>query len=101
MMRIDPLIIHMEVSIAMNEQTITRILNETAYVRTGGSPEELKAAKYIQAECTKFGAEAVIEAFEVNMANIQTATLTADGQNIPSKVTFAPGVLQLKHLFII
>ena len=83
----------------MNEQTITRILNETAYVRTGGSPEELKAAKYIQAECTKFGAEAVLEAFEVNMANIQAATLTADGQNIPCKGYLCAGCSTIEAPF--
>ena len=69
----------------MEEKTIARILEETAYVRTGGSPEELTAAKYIQAECGKFGAKAVLEAFEVDMSNMQTATLLAGGSEIPCK----------------
>ena len=69
----------------MNESTIARILQETAFTRTGGSPEEYKAAQYLQAECAKFGAEATLEAFEVDMADIQTATLLADGKEIPCK----------------
>jgi len=69
----------------MDKNTITRILNETAYVRIGGSPEELAAAKYIQNECAKFGANAVLEAFEVDMSNIHAATLTADGCEITCK----------------
>ena len=69
----------------MEEKTISRIIKDTAYVRTGGSPEELNAAKYIQAECAKFGVEAALEAFEVDMSNIHTATLLADGCEIPCK----------------
>jgi len=83
----------------MNEQAITRILNETAYIRTGGSPEELKTAKYIQTECSKFGGEAVLEAFEVNMATIQTATLTADGKIIPCKGYLCAGCATIEAPF--
>ena len=52
----------------MNLQQIDQILQETAYVRTGGSPEELKCAEYIMAKCAELGLEARLEAFEVNMA---------------------------------
>ena len=69
----------------MDTNTIERIFQETAYIRTGGSAEEYKAAEYLQKECAKFDCDAVIEPFEVDMANIQTATLTADGKSIPCK----------------
>lgn len=69
----------------MEAKYIAKILQETAYVRTGGSPEEKKAAEYIAAECKKFGCEAVLEAFPVDMSTIHTAKLTADGKEIPCK----------------
>ena len=69
----------------MDLTTISRIFEETAYVRTGGSPEERKCAEYIQAECAKFGCKAELEPFEVPMATIHTAKLTIDGNCIPCK----------------
>ncbi len=69
----------------MDAKTVARILEETAYVRTGGSPQELKCAEYIREECKKFGGNAFLEAFPVDMANIQSASLTADGKDIPCK----------------
>ncbi len=69
----------------MNQKTISRILRETAYVRTGGSAEELKTAEYLQKECAKLGLEATLEAFPVDMATIRTATLEVDGKAIPCK----------------
>lgn len=69
----------------MQEKEIARIFAETAYVRTGGSQSELRAAEYIQAECRKFGCEAVLEPFTVDMAQIHTAKLYADGVKIPCK----------------
>ena len=69
----------------MDLSNITRIFEETAYVRTGGSPEELRCAQYLQAECAKFGAQAELEAFEVDWAQIQEAKLLVDGKQIPCK----------------
>ena len=69
----------------MDLNNITRIFEETAYVRTGGSPEELRCAQYLQAECAKFGGQATVEAFEVDWAEIQVANLLADGKEIPCK----------------
>lgn len=69
----------------MDQKDIMRIFEETAYVRTGGSPEELRAAEYIARECKRFGGEAVIEPFAVDMATIEEAVFLADGQEIPCK----------------
>ncbi|MBR2889379.1 MAG: M28 family peptidase [Oscillospiraceae bacterium] len=69
----------------MDIQKIMQIFDDTAYVRMGGSPEELKAAQYLAACCAEFGAEAKLEAFPVQMANIQEAKLLVDGQEIPCK----------------
>lgn len=69
----------------MDAKTVERIIQETAYTRLGGSPEELKTAQYLQAECKKFGCGAVFEPFEVDMAAISHAKLIADGKEIPCK----------------
>ena len=69
----------------MDQHTIARIFEQTAYIRTGGSAEELRCAEYIRAECAKFGAQAELEAFEVDQAEIQIATLSVDGKQIPCK----------------
>ena len=54
----------------MDQKDIMRIFEETAYVRTGGSPEELRAAEYIARECKRFGGEGAIEPFVGDMATI-------------------------------
>lgn len=69
----------------MDQNQIKQILTDTAYVRTGGSPEELKCAQYIQSVCSSFGCDTKLESFDVDMATIHAATLTADGKVIPCK----------------
>ena len=75
----------------MDQKTIQRILTETVYVRTGGSPEELRCALYLQEECKKLGFEAQLEPFTVDMSNMATASLTVDGKEIPCKGYFCAG----------
>lgn len=67
----------------MQPNTIMQILNDTAFIRTGGSPEELKCAEYIVAKCGEMGLEAHIESFPVAMARIDEAKLIVDGVEIP------------------
>jgi hypothetical protein len=69
----------------MNVSYVEKIFTDTAYVRMGGSAEEYKTAEYLQNACCTLGAEAKLEAFEVDMADVQTATLTVDGRDIPCK----------------
>ena len=69
----------------MDRQDIIRIFEDTAYVHTGGSTEELRCAEYLQQQCKSFGCDAVLESFEVDMADIQEAVLLADGESIPCK----------------
>ncbi len=69
----------------MNAESIMKIFEDTAYVRMGGSAEELRTAEYIQAKCAAMGAEAQIVPFDVDMATIHTGTLLADGVSIPCK----------------
>ena len=69
----------------MDQNQIMQIFEDTAYVRMGGSAEELRAAEYLKAKCAEFGCEATIEAFEVQMATMQKAVLTVDGKQIVCK----------------
>ena len=67
----------------MKAELIERIFADTAYVRMGGSAEELRAAQYLQDVCAELGLKARLEAFEVDMADMKAATLTVDGVSIP------------------
>ena len=69
----------------MEANQIMQIFADTAFVRMGGSPEELRTAEYIQAKCAEMGFAATIEGFEVDMADMQEATLTVDGATITCK----------------
>ncbi|MBO5657027.1 MAG: DUF4910 domain-containing protein [Agathobacter sp.] len=67
----------------MTKDKIRQILEDTAYIRTGGSAEELRCAEYIQSTCQEMGMDAYIEEFEVDMADMKKAILTVDGEEIP------------------
>ena len=69
----------------MDLKMIDQIFMDTAYVRTGGSAEELRCAQYLQSKCAEMGLTAHLEDFEVEMATIKKATLLADGEEIPCK----------------
>ena len=75
----------------MQAMDIMKIFEDTAYVRMGGSPEELKAAKYLQEKCAQLGLEAKLEAFDVDMAEIEEAKLIVDGKEITCKGYFCAG----------
>lgn len=69
----------------MKLEQISQIFKDTAYVRTGGSAEELVCANYIKGKCAEYGLEAHLEDFEVEMADILEAVLVVDGEEIPCK----------------
>ena len=69
----------------MDAKLIEKIFADTAYVRVGGSDEELRAAEYIQSVCADMGLTAELEPFDVDMANIKKAVLTVDGKEITCK----------------
>lgn len=69
----------------MNDKKILQILSDTAYVRTGGSAEELHCAEYIRQCCVQLGMQARLEPFPVEMATIEMAQLQIDGTEIPCK----------------
>ncbi len=67
----------------MDAKQIMKIFEETAYVRTGGTEQELRTARYLQEKCAQLGLNATLEAFDVDMANIRKAQLLVDGREIP------------------
>ena len=69
----------------MTNEAIMQIFRDTAYVRTGGSPEELACAEYLQAKCAAMGLAARIEPFAVDMATLEQAELWVDGVAVPCK----------------
>lgn len=75
----------------MNKKRLMQIFKDTAYSRTGGSPEEKKCADYLISLCSEFGVEAAAEPFKVEMASIKSASLTVDGRDIPCKGYFLCG----------
>ena len=75
----------------MDAKQVMKILEDTAYIRMGGSDEELRAAQYLCDQCAQWGLTANIEPFAVDMATIEQATLTVDGQEIPCKGYFNAG----------
>lgn len=69
----------------MDAKQIMQIFADTAYVRMGGSEEELRCAQYLKDCCEKLGLEATLEPFEVDMATILDAQLWVDGKQISCK----------------
>ena len=83
----------------MDAKQIMKIFEDTAYVRMGGSKEELKAAEYLKAKCEELGFAAEIVPFDVDMATIQEAKLFVDGEEITCKGYFNAGNAELEAPF--
>lgn len=69
----------------MQIQKISRIFEQTAYVRMGGTEEELRCAEYLAEQCAKLGAQARLESFPVQMATLHKAELYVDGESVTCK----------------
>lgn len=69
----------------MTLDKINQIFLDTAYIRMGGSAEELKCAEYLVEQCAQLGCQAHIEEFDVDMATMKKAVLLVDGKEIPCK----------------
>lgn len=69
----------------MNRNTIKKIFRDTAYIRMGGTKEELRAAEYIKDTLKDMGLSAYLQAFDVPMGKVHKAVLIADGKEIPCK----------------
>lgn len=84
----------------MEATKIMKIFTDTAYVRTGGSPEELRCAQYLCNACREMGLTASLESFDVDMATIKRAEFEADGVSIPCKGYLCAGTHEVEAPFI-
>ena len=80
----------------MNKKKLASIFRQTAYVRMGGTAEELRCAEYLKQQCAELGLEARIEGFPVQISNIQEATLTVDGKTITCKGYSCAGTAEVE-----
>ena len=83
----------------MDANKIMKIFEDTAYVRMGGSDEELLAAEYIRGLCADMGLEAATEEFDVDMATMRKAALCVDGAEIPCKGYLCAGSAEVEAPF--
>ena len=83
----------------MKAKDMMRTFRETAYVRMGGSQEELRAAQYLQEKCKEYGLEAKLESFAVPMATMEEACLVVDGKEIPCKGYLCAGNAEIEAPF--
>ena len=67
----------------MDLNRLEQIFRETDYVRTSGTEAEKRAAEYLKSCCEELGVPAHLEAFRVPMGDIESASLTVDGKDIP------------------
>ena len=83
----------------MNPKDIMKIFEDTAYVRTGGSPEELRTAQYLKDRCADLGLEAQIVPFAVEMATMEESRFLADGAEIECKGYLCSGSADVEAPF--
>ncbi len=78
---------------------IEKLFLDTAYVRMGGTDEELKCANYLMEQVKSFGVDAHLEEFPVQMATIKEAKLIVDGNEVPCKGYFNAGNADIEAPF--
>ena len=80
----------------MNAEQMRQIFQDTDYVHASGSPEELRAAEYLKAQCEARGLQAWLEPFPVPMGEIQEAQVWADDRELPCRGFYCCGSGQVE-----
>ena len=75
----------------MQIKELKQIFKDTGFVHRSGTPDEWKVAEYLRSRCDALDAKAWLEAFAVPMAEMLSASVTADGKEIPCKGVFNCG----------
>ncbi len=83
----------------MDAKQIMQIFEDTAYIRMGGSPEELRTAQYIQGKAEALGLKAEIVPFDVPMSDLKEASFQADGVSVSCKGYFCAGNADIEAPF--
>ena len=68
----------------MDAKSIMQVFADTAYVRTGGSPEELKTAEYLLSRLENWGLKGTLEAFDVDIWRRNSQSM---GRPSPARAT--------------
>ncbi len=82
---------HRQEEYSMTTNELKSIFNHTDFVHTSGTPEELQVAEYLEKCCQEMGVSAHLEPFRVAMAEMESCSVTADGESIPCKAFFGCG----------
>ena len=69
----------------MQIRELRQIFKDTDFVHRSGTAEERTVAEYLAVRCEALGVPAHLEAFPVKMAEIEAASVTADGRDVPCK----------------
>lgn len=80
----------------MNPKEIMKIFEDTAYIRVGGTADELRCAQYLKDRCADLGFEAEIVPFATEMAVMQVEHFYADGVELPCKGYMCSGSAEVE-----
>ena len=69
----------------MTPEQLKQIFIDTDYPHVSGTPEELRTAEYLKERCEALGVTARLESFRVAMAETDSCSVLADGEEIPCK----------------
>ena len=69
----------------MTKEQLKEIFDRTDFVHTSGTAEEKQVAEYLKERCEALGVPARLEPFPVAMAEMEEASVQADGQEIPCR----------------
>ena len=75
----------------MTALQLKSIFDNTDFVHTSGTAEELRAAEFLQKCCEDMGVSAHLESFPVAMAAIEEGVVLADGKEIPCRAFYGCG----------
>ena len=59
----------------MTQEQLKRIFENTDYVHTSGTEEELRVAEYLRSLCEEMGVSAKLESFRVPMARMKASSM--------------------------
>ena len=75
----------------MTPEQLKQIFIDTDYPHVSGTPEELRTAEYLKERCEALGVTARLESFRVAMAETDSCSVLADGEEIPCKAFYGCG----------
>ena len=75
----------------MTAVQLKSIFENTDFVHTSGTAEELRVARFLQKCCEDLGVPAHLESFRVAMAEMEECSVRADGREVPCKAFYGCG----------